>query len=75
MKVVVQIKHSSYLVIRYYQKIWPAILPAVLKEQRIQTERPGVLGWDLSGTPEETLNKNNGRIQMKWLLEAYKYFL
>jgi uncharacterized protein YbbC (DUF1343 family) len=31
-------------------------------------------GWDLSGTPEEVLAKVNGRIQLKWLIEAYKIF-
>jgi uncharacterized protein YbbC (DUF1343 family) len=31
-------------------------------------------GWNLSGTPEETLKKVNGRIQLKWLIEAYKIF-
>lgn len=31
-------------------------------------------GWDLSGTNEEVLKKVNGRIQLKWLLEAYKLF-
>ena len=31
-------------------------------------------GWDLSGTPEEVLAKVNGRIQLKWLMEAYKLF-
>lgn len=31
-------------------------------------------GWDLSGTPEEALRKINGRLQLKWLLEAYSLF-
>ncbi|HKB45355.1 MAG TPA: DUF1343 domain-containing protein [Chitinophagaceae bacterium] len=31
-------------------------------------------GWNLSGTPEETLKKINNRIQLKWLIEAYKIF-
>ncbi|MFT3946657.1 MAG: DUF1343 domain-containing protein [Agriterribacter sp.] len=31
-------------------------------------------GWDLSGTVEEVLQKTNGRLQLKWLLEAYKLF-
>lgn len=31
-------------------------------------------GWDLSGTAEEALKKINGRIQLKWLLEAYRLF-
>jgi uncharacterized protein YbbC (DUF1343 family) len=31
-------------------------------------------GWDLSGTPEEVLAKSDGRIQLKWLIEAYKLF-
>lgn len=31
-------------------------------------------GWDLSGTPEEVLATVNGRIQLKWLMEAYNLF-
>lgn len=31
-------------------------------------------GWNLSGTPESALEKINGRIQLKWLLEAYRLF-
>jgi uncharacterized protein YbbC (DUF1343 family) len=31
-------------------------------------------GWDLSGTPEETLEKVNNQIQLKWLIEAYRLF-
>lgn len=31
-------------------------------------------GWDLSGTPDEVLAKVDGRIQLKWLIEAYKLF-
>ncbi len=31
-------------------------------------------GWDLSGTPEEVLAKVDTRIQLKWLIEAYKLF-
>ena len=31
-------------------------------------------GWDLSGTRQETLQKVNGRVQLKWLIEAYKLF-
>ena len=31
-------------------------------------------GWDLSGTPEETLAKIDGRIQLKWIIEAYKLY-
>ncbi len=31
-------------------------------------------GWNLSGTNEEVLNKINGQIQLKWLLEAYRLF-
>jgi uncharacterized protein YbbC (DUF1343 family) len=31
-------------------------------------------GWDLGGTPEEVFEKVNGRIQLKWLLEAYRLF-
>lgn len=31
-------------------------------------------GWDLSGTPEEVLAKVDNKIQLKWLLEAYRLF-
>jgi uncharacterized protein YbbC (DUF1343 family) len=31
-------------------------------------------GWDLSGTPDEVFNKVNNRVQLKWLIEAYKLF-
>lgn len=31
-------------------------------------------GWDLSGTPEEVLSKVDNKVQLKWLLEAYKLF-
>jgi uncharacterized protein YbbC (DUF1343 family) len=31
-------------------------------------------GWDLSGTPEEVLQKTENRIQLKWLMEAYRLF-
>lgn len=31
-------------------------------------------GWDLSGTPEEVLKKADNKIQLKWLIEAYKLF-
>ncbi len=31
-------------------------------------------GWDLSGTPEEVLAKVDNRIQLKWLMEAYRLF-
>jgi uncharacterized protein YbbC (DUF1343 family) len=31
-------------------------------------------GWNLHGTPEEVLKKIDGRIQLKWLIEAYKIF-
>ena len=31
-------------------------------------------GWNLSGTPEEVLSMINNRIQLKWLLEAYRLF-
>lgn len=31
-------------------------------------------GWDLSGTPEEVLAKVHNRIQLKWLIEAYRLF-
>jgi uncharacterized protein YbbC (DUF1343 family) len=31
-------------------------------------------GWNLHGTPEEVLKKVDNRIQLKWLMEAYKLF-
>jgi uncharacterized protein YbbC (DUF1343 family) len=31
-------------------------------------------GWDLSGTPEEVLANVDNRIQLKWLIEAYRLF-
>lgn len=31
-------------------------------------------GWDLSGTPQEVLKKTGDRLQLKWLIEAYKLF-
>ncbi|HUR65198.1 MAG TPA: DUF1343 domain-containing protein [Chitinophagaceae bacterium] len=31
-------------------------------------------GWDLSGSPEEVLKKVDNKVQLKWLLEAYKLF-
>jgi uncharacterized protein YbbC (DUF1343 family) len=31
-------------------------------------------GWDLSGTPEEVLSQVDNRVQIKWLLEAYRLF-
>ena len=31
-------------------------------------------GWDLSGTPEQVLQQVNGKVQIKYLLEAYKLF-
>jgi uncharacterized protein YbbC (DUF1343 family) len=31
-------------------------------------------GWDLSGTPEKVLAKVQNKIQLKWLMEAYKLF-
>ncbi|HEV7781260.1 MAG TPA: DUF1343 domain-containing protein, partial [Chitinophagaceae bacterium] len=31
-------------------------------------------GWDLSGTPIEVSEKVDSRIQLKWLMEAYKLF-
>lgn len=31
-------------------------------------------GWDLSGTPEQVLEKVNNRVQLKWLMEAYRAF-
>ncbi len=31
-------------------------------------------GWSLSGTPEEVLKKVDGKVQLKWLMEAYRLF-
>ena len=31
-------------------------------------------GWNLHDTPEKVLEKIDGRIQLKWLIEAYKLF-
>ena len=31
-------------------------------------------GWDLSGTADEVFNKIDSRVQLKWLIEAYKLF-
>ncbi|HEX6334584.1 MAG TPA: DUF1343 domain-containing protein, partial [Flavisolibacter sp.] len=31
-------------------------------------------GWNVSGTPEEVLQKINGKIQLKYLLEAYQLY-
>jgi uncharacterized protein YbbC (DUF1343 family) len=31
-------------------------------------------GWDLSGTPEDVFKKVDSKIQLKWLLNAYKLF-
>jgi len=31
-------------------------------------------GWNFGGTPSEVLKKTNGRIQLKWLMDAYKIF-
>lgn len=31
-------------------------------------------GWDLSGTVDKVLHETNGRLQLKWLLEAYRLF-
>jgi uncharacterized protein YbbC (DUF1343 family) len=31
-------------------------------------------GWNVSGTPQEVLKKTNGRLQLGYLLEAYKLF-
>ena len=31
-------------------------------------------GWDLSGTAGDVLKKTGGKIQLKWLLEAYRLF-
>jgi uncharacterized protein YbbC (DUF1343 family) len=31
-------------------------------------------GWDLSGTPDEVFAKVNNKVQLKWLMEAYRLF-
>ncbi|NML23155.1 DUF1343 domain-containing protein [Pseudoflavitalea sp. G-6-1-2] len=31
-------------------------------------------GWEINGTPGEVLHQIDGKIQLKWLLEAYKLF-
>lgn len=31
-------------------------------------------GWDLSGSPEKVLAEVDGKIQLKWLMEAYRQF-
>lgn len=31
-------------------------------------------GWDLSGTPQQVLQKVNKKVQLKWLMEAYRFF-
>ena len=31
-------------------------------------------GWDLSGTSEEIVSKVDNKVQLKWLMEAYKLF-
>lgn len=31
-------------------------------------------GWNLSGTPEQVLKRINNKVQLKWLLEAYRLF-
>ena len=31
-------------------------------------------GWDVSGTKEEVRKKVNNKIQLKWLIDAYKLF-
>lgn len=31
-------------------------------------------GWNISGTPEKVLQEVNGRIQLHWLIQAYKLF-
>lgn len=31
-------------------------------------------GWNLSGTPKEVLKEVNNRVQLKWLIEAYRLF-
>ncbi|MEO6610618.1 MAG: DUF1343 domain-containing protein [Chitinophagaceae bacterium] len=31
-------------------------------------------GWDLSGSPEEVAKKTGNKVQLKWLMEAYRLF-
>jgi uncharacterized protein YbbC (DUF1343 family) len=42
------------------------------KEPKLKTQK--CYGWNLAGTPEEVLEQVNNRIQLKWLLQAYKLF-
>jgi uncharacterized protein YbbC (DUF1343 family) len=31
-------------------------------------------GWNLSGTPQQVLEKVNNKVQLKWLMDAYRLF-
>jgi uncharacterized protein YbbC (DUF1343 family) len=31
-------------------------------------------GWNLGGTPDQVLDKVNNKVQLKWLIEAYRLF-
>ena len=31
-------------------------------------------GWNLSGTPEQVLKKVDNKVQIKWIIQAYKLF-
>ncbi len=42
------------------------------KEPKLKNEQ--CYGWNLFGTPGEVLKKVNGKIQLKYLLEAYRLF-
>lgn len=42
------------------------------KEPKLKNQKS--YGWNLAGTPEEVLEQVNNRIQLKWLLQAYKMF-
>jgi uncharacterized protein YbbC (DUF1343 family) len=42
------------------------------KEPKLKNQR--CYGWNLAGTTEEVLKKTDGRIQIKYLIDAYKLF-
>jgi uncharacterized protein YbbC (DUF1343 family) len=57
----------------------PSNLASFTPRSREGAKNPKLLdkqcyGWDLSGTPEEALKKVDNKIQLKWLIEAYRLF-
>ena len=57
----------------------PKNLPSFTPRSKEGAKNPKLLnqlcyGWDLRGNPDEALQKINNRIQLKWLIEAYKLF-